>query len=318
MSPKRKKTPPEISRKIHFYRAVTDPAGDEDPTPFDPPFDPTGALNHINQLGFSAGGRYLAGAEGNTLCCWVHRPDPPQQLRLGYIRRSGLPLVEERGRLDDLQIPINAGLVEVIHIVVFKDNIVGADFNSYGPRIGSLARYLGAKCPGQCGPVKFEPLLRGDVEAELRRLESIRLFRLKISSSYTPDMAEADQDLAGSFATGGRIGGAAEVEVILTPTRRSRSDSLSRALIDITRRMVGSRAVRDAASIFKVKGRRADTGAPVEVDLLHDQLIAEEQIMRQTERGRSLDERSAYEAITRAYGNLKRELTQASSVGTEP
>ena len=115
MSPK---SPQKISRKIYFYRALTDLDEDGSPTPF----DPTAALRHIDQLEFSAEGRYLDTGD-TTLCCWVHRTGPPQQFRLGHIRRTGLPLVEERGRLADLQIPDDSGLVEVIHIVVFEDNI---------------------------------------------------------------------------------------------------------------------------------------------------------------------------------------------------
>ena len=53
------------------------------------------------------------------------------------------------------------------------------DFNFYGPRVGRLGQYLTAKYHGLCGPVSFEPLVRPDVEAALRRLESIRLFHLK-------------------------------------------------------------------------------------------------------------------------------------------
>ena len=136
MSPK---SPRKISRKIHFYRALL--AGlDEDGSPT--PFDPATALHHIDQLDFSPEGRYLDIGD-TTLCCWVRRADPPQKFRFGHIRRTGLPLVEIRGgRLDDLEIPDDSGLVEVIHVVVFENGIIGADFNFYGPRVGRLARTI--------------------------------------------------------------------------------------------------------------------------------------------------------------------------------
>ncbi len=279
-------------------------------------FDPTDALCHIDRLGFSAEGRYL-GTGDTTLCCWVHRTDHPQQFRLGHIRRTGLPLVEEHGRLTDLRIPIDSGLVEVTHVVVFENNIIGADFNFYGPRVGRLSRYLHAKCRGLCGPVSFEPLLRSNVEAALRRLKSIRLFHLKIRASYAPYMPRVNEHLTATFESAGQLGGVEEVDLILTPKRYSRSGRL-RGLLRDTLRLAGDPDLQEAASIFKVRGSRTDTGEMAEVDILRDQLVAEELIMRQSRRGRSLHERSAYEAIMKAYDSLKEELSVAASVGGGP
>ena len=197
---------------------------------------------------------------------------------------------------------------------LFKDNIIGADFNFYGPRIGRLGRYLNAKCRDQCDHVSFEPLLRRDVEAALQRLGSIRLFHLKIRSSYAPNMAKVNADLAAAFEAAARAGRAEEVDLTLTPSRHSRRGSLSDFLHRGIPRLAADPDLREAASIFKVRGPRTDTGETSEVDILRDQLVSEEQIMRQTERGRSLDERSAYEAIMKAHAGLERELSEAATV----
>ena len=309
MSPK---SPQEILRKIHFYRAVTRPDEDGSPTPF----DPATALHHIEQLEFSREGRYLSIGD-STLCCWVHRTDPPPRFRFGHIRRTGLPLVEKPdGHLDDLQIPDESGLVDLIHVVAFENNIIGADFNFYGPRAGRLGQYLSTKCREQCGPVSFEPLVRPDVVAALRRLGAIRLFRLKIRSSFVPNIAEASEDLASAFEAARRVGGAEEVDLVLAPKKHSRGGRLRDGLSHIAQRLAGDPDLQEAASIFKVGGLRADTGEPSEVDILRDHLVAEERIMRQTERGRSLHERSAYDAIIRAYTGLESELVRATSVGS--
>ena len=58
------------------------------------------------------------------------------------IRRTGLPQLEQAGTVSDLKIADNAGLVEAVHVVFFPDNIVGADFNFYGPRLSRLGYYL--------------------------------------------------------------------------------------------------------------------------------------------------------------------------------
>ena len=307
MPPKSSQT---IQRKIYFYRANTDLDEDGSPTTF----EPTAALRHIHELDFSTQGRYL-NAGDVTLCCWVRRTDPPQQFRFGHIRHTGLPLVENRGRLADLRIPEDSGLVEVTHLVVFEGNIVGADFNFYGPRVGRLGGYLGAKSGGRCDPVSFEPLVRRDVEDALQRLGALRLFHLKIRSSYASDMAAVDDSLAAAFEAAAQAGGAEEVELILTPKRYSRRGHLSDRFRRTILRLAGDPDLREAASIFKVRGPRVDTGEMSEVDILRDHLVAEEQIMRHTKRGRSLDERSAYGAIMKAYDGLRRELSAAATVG---
>ena len=108
------------------------------------------------------------------------------------------------------------------------------------------------------------------------------------------------------------------MELILKPEKHSRRGSLSDHLRHATLRLAGDPDMREAASKFKVRGLRTDTGEPAEVDILRDHLVAEEQIVRQTERGRSLDERSAYEAIMKAHAGLERELSEAATVGAGP
>jgi hypothetical protein len=144
-----------VERKIYFYRANVGTDGGGRPLAF----NPTTALRHINGLRFNDAGRYLV--EGDAaLCCWVDRPNPRQRFRLGQIRRSGLPQVEQGGALTDLPIPANSGLVEAIHVVSFANNIVGSDFNFYGPRMSRLSVYLHEKAARRCPDVTFEPRRR--------------------------------------------------------------------------------------------------------------------------------------------------------------
>ena len=135
-------------RKIHFYRANIGSDGGGRPIPFDPHL----ALNHIAGLPFTMQGRYLAD-EDDAITCWVDGPNPRRRFRLGLVRRSGLPMIEEAGNLTDLQIPPNSGLVETIHVVVFPDNIVGSDFNFYGPRMSRVRPWIQLSCSAWCaGP----------------------------------------------------------------------------------------------------------------------------------------------------------------------
>jgi len=297
-----------VERKIYFYRANVGVDGSGRPLPF----NPAAALRHINGLPFSNPGRYLT--EGDTaLCCWVDRPNPHQRFRLGQIRRSGLPQVEQGGALTDLTIPANSGLAESIHVVVFPDNIVGADFNFYGPRMSRLSLYLHAKAGGHCPDVTFEPLLRRNVAEELDRLREIRMFHLKIRASYAATVAQANQDLGAAFEAAARAGDAEELEIVLRPRKHSRN-ALSDRMLRVARRLARRGDLRTEASKFEVKGVRADDGTLEVIDILRDQLIAREEVMKQSRRGRALDSTSAYEAIERAFDELQGELAVAAAV----
>ena len=261
---------------------------------------------------FSPTGRYLDSGD-SRLCCWVDLTGPKQCFRLVQIRRSDFPLVENQGKLTDLAIPQDSGLAEAIHIVSFPDNIFGADYNFYGPRMTQLSQYLSKKVDKWCPGVIFEPLLRQDVADQLDRLQEIKLFNLKIRASYAAVVAEADRDLGAAFETFARVGGAQELEIVLRPEKYSRKP-LAHNLLNIARRLARMTGLRTEASRFQIRGVRKDNGSVELVDVLRDQLITKKSILRQSRRGRALEKNSAYEAIEEAFYDLQDDLKAASGI----
>ena len=176
-----------------------------------------------------------------------------------------------------------------------------------------LSWYLRERGSGHCPDVTFEPLLRQDVAAALDRLQEIRLFHLKIRAAYAATVAQADRDLGEAFAAAQRAGDADQLEIVLKPRKYSRNPLAHRVLQ--AARFLGRREdLRLEASKFQVKGVRADTGVLEVVDVLRDQLVVQEEVMRQSERGRALQSVSAFEAIERAHGALEDELMLAAAV----
>lgn len=300
--------PQPIERKIYFYRANI--GVDQGGQPL--PFNVIPALQHIGGLQFSPAGRYLDDGD-LRLCCWVDRLNQEPRLRLVQIRQSGLPQLEQQGQLTDLAIPANSGLAEAIHIVVFGNNIVGSDFNFFGPRMSRFSWYLREKGNGLCPDVTFEPLLRQDVAAQLERFREIRMFHLKIRSSYAAIVEQADQDLGQAFAAAHRAGDADELEIVLRPRKYSRN-ALADRVLQAARVLARRGDLRLEASKFSVKGVRGDTGALEVVDVLRDQLVAHEAVVRQSARGRALDSASAFDAIERAHTALESDLVIAAAV----
>ncbi len=311
MPPRRNRSAPTLGRKIYFYKADigTDDSG------LLLPFDPKPTLSIVNQLPFTeVGGRYLASNDDGAVCGWIddHQGEKPR-MRFGQIRRAGLPQIEQSGNLTDLDIAANAGLVEAIHVVFFPLNIVGVDFNFYGPRLSRLGNYLFAKCGEQAPCVTFHPLLRKDVVSELDHLTDIRLFDLKIRASFADTIRQADEDLGAAFNAARNVGNAEEIEVVIRPARAGRLTMMER-LIGVARALTGHGDLRSESSKFAIKGKRDDSERVELIDLLHDQLISKKQIVRMSERSRALDMSSAYDAIITAYEELGEELRAAPRI----
>lgn len=298
-----------VERKIFFYRVhVADQRGARPIA-----FDPAPVLAHISSLPFTLAGRYWEGPDGKLACCWPEEGGPPHKLRLGTIRRTDLPLIERGGTLSPLPIPADSGLAEQTHVVFFEENLVGADFNFHGPRATSLAWYFAEKARGVCPPLQMEVLLRQDVGAQLRRLRDIRLFQLKVSSSFIDVLREANRDLGAAFAAASKAGEADEVEIVLKPRRYSRG-WLSDALKPLAFALSRNRRLRDEASRFLVSGFDPQIGETITLDVLSDKLIGQRRILRVEGRSRAVEATSAFDGIQDTFAELRDQLLEAAGI----
>lgn len=120
----------DVERRIHFCRSYCGKNEAGKPVPY----KQATAVAQIKSLPFTdskVGGRYFEDAE-NVYCCWV---ESPSKLKFAVIRRDAFPQLEEKGIVKALNVPATAGLVEQIHVRFFPKNVVGFDFNFYGPRL---------------------------------------------------------------------------------------------------------------------------------------------------------------------------------------
>jgi hypothetical protein len=310
---KRNGGPPTLERKIQFYRA--DIGSDDGGRPL--PFDPVPAIAAIDQLPFvdGPGGRYLLDDDGNAVCAWPGGNRPRPMLRFCQIRRTGLPQLEQAGAVSDLNIAANAGLLEPVHVVFFPDNIVGADFNFYGPRLSRLGYYLRIKSNNSVPLASFHPLLRHDVAEQLDHLTEIRLFDLRVKASYIETIRRADTSLGAAFAANEQVlnGDVDELELVLRPMKGARHRARERLLAPL-KALVRSPELRENAERFRVAGQLDSTGKVELIDLLRDQLIARKQVLRLGARSRAIEASSAFEAIGAAHDELGDDLRRAASL----
>jgi hypothetical protein len=293
-----------VTRKVHFYRAYS-ATGEE--------LEVEDALQTIDSLDFSNAGRYLRDRDG-VLSAWIDRVQIPARLRFGVVRRENLPAVELGGSIEELEIDAGAGLLEPVHIVWFPQNIVGLEFNFYGPRASKLARYLGNKGDGHVDGLVLQPLVRRDVADLLDQFAGLRLFDFRARQSEIEVLENIDSSLAQALRAQQALGEADQLEVIIRTRPYGRGDTLGADLMERVKRLAGHEEIADLASRFRVEGVSPDGGPSREINILDDKLIAEREIERAGGRAAGLNPESAYTQISDAYDALEDDLLEALSI----
>ena len=302
--------PNTLERKIYFNRAYI--GDDENGEPLN--FDPSPALNVISALPFTNDdtGRYDFDADGNAVCLMSYSPGQVKNLQFSRIRRTGLPQLEEAGRITDLNVPPDAGLLETAHIVFFSNNIVGIEYNHFGPRISRLGSYIAQKSNGTLPVIQFRPIFRSDVAGQLDRLEEIRELDISVYPVYVDRVAQADRSLGQAFnAAYEAVEDTDTVRLVLKLGETSRQSWMQR-VIPAFRILVGQDEFPLYVQRAQMRGRCSDSGRVETIDLLKDQVISTKRIVRLNPRGRALNPTSAFDSIIEAYQDLRDDLLQTT------
>ena len=206
--------------------------------------------------------------------------------------------------------PAGGGLAEQTHMVFFPKNIVGCEFNFYGPRIGRLRSYLAAKAPGTApSDISFDQLLRDDAMKRLGELAGLRLMTIRVHTSTIDLVEKMSPDLGAALNALSGASKAQDIELTL----RAKED-LAQRLMSTVKKLTGNRRFREDAKRLFVKGERSDTERLQEVDLLADALVAQKAIKRQPPGdSNAVDSVSAFLAIEEAYRENQADLERAAS-----
>lgn len=295
-----------ISRDIHFFRISRRGKGERPAGPV----NWADALTYIDGLSFDDGSRYLEQNRYDPVALWVDRKTTPQHAHFGVVRRDTLPRVEQSGTLKPLDIPDEAGLSEHMHLVFFKDGVVGAEFNFYGPRVSRLRQYLNKVAPDHCAPLVVRQLLRNDVLKQLDSKGSIRLVRLRIKRSYADTVAKASKSLGAALKACGSDERVEEVEIGLRAAPRTKSKFLDDDWKSAIKKLLGQKDARENVQKATVQFE----GDLKEVNLLEDKLVKHVEMLATDGRTRVIVPQSAYAAITTAYNSVKPLLADAVEV----
>ena len=229
-------------------------------------------------------------------------------------RDHGLPMLAEDVDLYELEIAAQRHLAEVTHAVFFDGNIVGAEYNHYGPRLSALARYLRIKVP-ECLPdnrrVRITALQDADTLSVFHNATSVHTLELKMGQTLTgvrnPNQQGIDQ-LLGIMADGY---GAQKIGIELQNGEGLQVNAAI-ALVDW--------AFERGPNLLTAKVVITDDGGVTrELNLLQSRVGEEREMELLGELARSIDHESAREQIAMAYMSLEDKVVKASTMwGVEP
>ena len=299
-----------VKRRIHFFRADSGTEASGLPVAA----RPREWLRELQELEFTDDdtSRYLAIEDGDVL--WAKELDQSSYPAMQFCRsrRSALPQRERRGTISDLGIEPDEGLVEPVHTVFFPNNVVGAEYNHFGPRISRLSYYLEKKLGGQ--KTRFRPLLRENAEDILDRLLDLRVLEFNIDRSAIESLEQVDQSLASAFdANRNLVTGQERISVVLKFERTDQAGALQR-FSGMIRHILGADDGPGSVMKLSARGKLYDTNRVQTIDLLSDFVVFESEFMCVSPRSRAIDAGSAVSIIEGVYLANQESLERAASM----
>lgn len=298
--------PETIERKIYFYKVEMKKKGGL--------VQPKPIFLAINQMSFDENGRYFQLDDGNFLSMYVDSINLPLKARIGTIRKKELPMIERQGQTIPLNIPPDAGLYEPMHFMVFQNNVVGFEYNFYGPRPGSLKFYLPNKVPSLVDEIELIPLMRRDVHELLSRVGEIKRFNLRVHRDMELYLKELDDNLPDALAALKKTSDAEYIEIVLRSKRWSRR-GIKIPFLSHLPSWLSRSDVREGIDALKIRARDEITNSIEEFDLLQEYLLSIKRVVKQDDIHRSVSTNSMYASIQDAYTELKSEINRIINEG---
>lgn len=298
-----------VRRTIHFYRAEEgyNDAGDLLPIDF------AQRLESIECLPFTRDGspsRYEWESKDAMLCAVFDPPHGHDAFKFCRVRHSGLPELEQHGKITGLKIDDDQGLAESIHVAFFPDNVVGIEQNRDGPSVAKLAWYLTSKSGNIMRPIRLHHLIRYNPVARLNQLRDLTILDLEIHSSYAATVPENAPPLPGVFrGIQDSVGVTEAIRLALKFQKDERGfKRFAQPIIDL---LSNQNFVNNAKS-FKVQGTNDETERLDFINLLGDQIVSQRDVELAHAQHRAVDTQAAFKAIRDAHLDLSDDIAHAS------
>lgn len=283
-------------KKIYFYRLFMKKSGN--------PVDSDLVFSRINSLSFSNGERYFELQNENAQCMYIEPICQPLRANIGTVRTKDLPMTEHMGVTDPLNLPNGVGLYESTHFVIFPNNVIGSEYNYYGPRIYSLKKYIQGKVPDLVDEVELVPLMRHDFMEQIRKIGEIKKFRLKVHRDMLLSRQKINANLRNTLEYSTKMANnIEEIDISLNS-----SDGINLSILDNLPEMIHDPDVLGNILALKIRAKNEETKKMETFDLLQEYILSVKQVIKRDELHRSVDKNSMYNAIELSYDELKPEI----------
>jgi hypothetical protein len=285
----------EVTRSIYFYQAEVPP---------EQPWNRAAILRGLDKL--SGDERLLELGDQDYAWVKVDRIPKTQEsgrLRLFRDRRANLPGMSLNGNIEDLPIPVDAGLVEPTHVVFAGDGLIAAEYNHYAPRITSqLASLMRTKLLME---LTIGTLVQGDIIDQLDRLDRVQVLEFSLAS--TPNL---EDELRNTGPFGDAAVALSRVDdgkrLHLTLTGHKDSESWGEEAVAFAKKLVGLPAREQVTKVLRVTGHDPASDKVEVVDLLKQKLVRRVTIEKSAGRSKALDVGAAYKHIEDAIREVRK------------
>lgn len=302
-----------VTRKIHFFKikmSSYNRTRNTTETIDDQMSVSTQIANQINSLPFANSGltRYFEIGSGNVLFMLIDLIGTHIAGRLITSRRNLLPEVESQGQLTPLVIPTQAGLAETTHFVYFpREQILGLEFNFFGPRAPKFGDYLQVKTPDIVNIINLEHILNLDVTEKLNNMGEVSLLQIEAHRNAVDILRNLDESLGTAFEAAANLSEAETVEIIL---RKKRYSKRGFEFPFSPRRLLETLTGNNREVFYNLKGSAFDNnqGQNIEFDLLEDKMIVSKRVVRLNDAYKSINTDSMHSAILEAFEEMRDQL----------
>lgn len=238
----------------------------------------------------------------------IMNTDLPLMAMIGNKRLTGLPSMDLDGTISPLPIPEKAGLYEPMHFMIFPRNVIGFEYNFYGPRISSLSTYIPDKAPGLVDEVELLPLLRTDIDELLSKTGEIKSFQLAVHRNMGEHLRIIGDNMFDAFDALKKSDYSEVIEIVLRFEKYSRK-GIRMPFKNTLSRFLGE--AKDDVDKIKIRAENLDNENRVETfDLLEEFLLSNKKVTIIDETYRFVNARVMFDTINEAYQELRPEINK--------
>jgi hypothetical protein len=208
------------------------------------------------------------------------------------------------------------GLVTTTHFIYFPEKeILAMEYNFYGPRIGTLNKYINEKIDnvGVKNPLflTFTALFNKDAVRQINRMGDITSVSIMVHKNHIQSIKNIDKTIFASLSAASGFGDLEEIELVLRPKKRGRS-----AILKGDERKSFLKRLKDYAQQnypgnqfdrLNIKAWDSQTGKITEFDLLKDKMVYEVQTTK-LNNARGVDPEDMFKNIQAAYKKKRADL----------